>query len=202
MICQLLTINIRMILAKPFQLENLKTIQEIILDFLSKKHIDYDRSDVYNGWVDELMSIKIISEEINKVLPTFEILGMGLIIMKPYGTMPIHSDTSDWVLDDRGDINLNGTYAFNIPILNYENTFTSFYESSKDPEFAMDTNLSDNDEPQAYFRYDEDCCREIHRIEMSQPHLINTKVPHCGHNPNPTPRILLNVRFNPNSETL
>jgi hypothetical protein len=53
-----------------------------------------------------------------------------------------------------------------------------------------------------YFIYNEEDCVEVHRVEMSQPHLINIKVPHTAINDTDKVRMTLSIRFDPESEIL
>lgn len=97
-----------------------------------------------------------------------------------YKEIPIHKDNAR-----------EFDYSLNLPILNTENTYTTFYKSMEEPT----TLYLPNGLP--YDAYDKQHCVEIDVVELLQPTIFNVKVPHgvTIHNKT-TPRISLALRLN------
>lgn len=178
--------------AKPITLNNLKNIQSIICAVASTKDLTQQDLTQYNffyDWSEKLKNFPIIINTIKDHFPKFKIKAVAIVVLLPRSKLNIHRDHND-------DVSL-GTYSFNIPILNCENTFTAFYKCNTSSTIKY---LSNN--IPYYHMYNEEDCVEVHRIEMSQSHLINIKTPHAAINDTDKVRMTLAIRFDPESEIL
>jgi hypothetical protein len=81
------------------------------------------------------------------------------------------------------------TYSFNIPIRNCENTFLNYYKANGD-EVINYTELG-----YPYRTFDTKDCELIDQVEMCQPYIVDTSVPHAVVNPNNTTRTLIAIRL-------
>lgn len=104
-------------------------------------------------------------------------------IIVSYDDLPIHKDTGDFI------------YSLNIPIQNTSGTYTVFYYTNNpairvkiDGEGANDLD---------YYEFNDKSVKIIDKIEMIEPAIINTQVPHnVIHNTENFPRITLCLRLN------
>jgi hypothetical protein len=78
----------------------------------------------------------------------------------------------------------------NFGISNTEKTHTAFYR-------VVTGNLVRKTLPNGitWNSYEQAQLEELARIDLAKPTLINTKVPHCVHNPTADPRISMSFRF-------
>lgn len=168
--------------ANPIILDNLKKIQSIVRAVASTK--DLTQHNFFYDWTEKFKNFPVIIDTVKDHFPIFKINSVAIIVLPPLSKLDIHHDVS------------LGTYSFNIPILNCENTFTAFYKCNTGPTMTYTSNNL------PYFIYNEEDCVEVHRIEMNQPHLINIKVPHTAINDTDKGRMTLSIRFDPESEIL
>lgn len=97
-----------------------------------------------------------------------------------YKEIPIHKDNAH-----------EFDYSLILPILNFQDTYTCFYTSNKDPE----TKYLPNGLP--YDSYNESSCTLIDRVEITSPTLLNVKTPHSVMIGNgPIPRVTISLRLN------
>jgi hypothetical protein len=153
---------------------NLKDLQKIILESCPNK----TKSDFYllrNVNCLEIPEFQSMLSYLN-ILNYMNTTSISIAVLEPYVNMPIHTDTG------------SHNFSLNIPIQNCDNTWTVWYETEQVPIYI--------DKP-SHYQYSADLCKEIGRIEMSNPYIINTDIPHAAYNPNNSTRILLAVRLRP-----
>jgi hypothetical protein len=106
-------------------------------------------------------------------------------IVVSYSDIPIHIDMSP---------SNHFNYSFNIPIKNTKNTYTVFYEISKDLDQII-VQIPDGS-PYGYYPNDPKKVKPIDSIEMTVPVIINTQIPHnVIHKSKNFPRINLLCRL-------
>jgi len=90
---------------------------------------------------------------------------------------------------DTGEFN----YSLNLPILNCENTFIKFYETSIEPRIV--NYITSTKSSATYLGFYKKDCQLVKSLEMTKPHIINVKIPHGIANPNKATRITLLIRL-------
>lgn len=101
-------------------------------------------------------------------------------VVLTYKEIPIHKDNAH-----------EFDYSLILPILNVQDTYTCFYNCSKDPE----TRYLPNGLP--YDSYAESSCTLIDRVEITSPILLNVKTPHgVTIGEGVTPRVTIALRLN------
>lgn len=118
-------------------------------------------------------------------------------------SMPIHIDTDP---DDPGSLPLDLTgEAINVPLLNFDNSFTAWYAATKlgaapsSSEFfnspaELIKNLVMNCSNSGIL-YDEDSAVEVARARLTQPIYLNVSIPHRAINLGSRPRTTLSLRL-------
>jgi hypothetical protein len=80
----------------------------------------------------------------------------------------------------------NFRYSFNIPILNTENTYLTFYDCPPG---------NDKETTVPFIEYDKNTCSVIKRVETTKPAIIDTSVPHQYESYNDKPRVMILIRL-------
>jgi hypothetical protein len=168
-------------LSFPISIYPLKKIQEDIL-----KHFPWDKLNKGPSlfYIPNNLDIFLNIKELNDVLNNLELISyvrsFAFNVTQPNTVSNIHIDTGE------------SCYSFNLPLLNCDNTYTAFYETTKEPilkEYKAINQII------TYRWYDPIFCTEIHKIEMNIPHIINIYTPHNIINTNNTHRITFLIRF-------
>jgi len=175
---------------KPYQkinIDNLDRISEDCFDIISEAGIPKS-TDLY--YLDIEQPDRFKNNELLKSL----MLDLKLYdywfctaVVVSYDDMPIHTDAGSF------------HYSFNIPIRNTKKTYTMFYETSDQP---VQQQVQDGS-AYNFFKFDSNTIKMIDKIEMLQPAIINTQIPHnVIHFSSDLPRITillrLNLSFDPN----
>ena len=165
----------------PIYLENIKTIQEKVIDVFPKESLsEKDNLFYLPNNLDIFMNIPELKKELDNLNWTNYVHSFGFYtIQKSYGT-PLHIDS--------------GTcqYSLNIPILNCKNTFVNFYKTNTEPvksSYMAFGKLID------YYKYNITDCVLQDKLEMTSPHVIKVKEVHNVTNINSLPRITLLIRL-------
>jgi hypothetical protein len=163
----------------PVYLENLSTIQQKVLQLFPKDKLDKSELFYIPDDLKLFLGIPELKTELDKLGWTQYIDCFGFYVVQKTTGSTIHTDTGN----DR-------VFSFNIPILNCENTFVNYYESTAEPIKKTLPNKVD------YYYYDPAYCTLIDSFEMTSPHVINVSKIHNITNDNDRPRITLLVRLN------
>jgi hypothetical protein len=167
-------------LTYPINLKSIKEIQQNILDHFPWENIDQLSLFYLPDNVKLFLSIKELKTVLNDLGFLPYIRSFAFNVAKPNDVKSIHVDTGP------------SSYSFNLPLFNCDNTYTIFYQSSKDPILKE---YSEMNQIITYRYYDPSFCKEIHRIEMNDPYIINIYTPHNIINPNNSYRITFLIRF-------
>jgi len=98
----------------------------------------------------------------------------------------IHIDNPDWT---------HRCYAFNMPVVNCESSWTAFYKCIE--EDLDSTLIGDQDNYKVARVYKTESCQEIGRLPASQPAWVNVSTPHRPVTSNDSIRLLISTRFWP-----
>lgn len=152
-----------MILFKKITIDDvdLKEIQNDCRLVLSQAGLP-DHSHFYyleeiNDRFQKIQSLKNLLIKLN--LSDYWILTAIIIL---YNDAEIHVDSGEF------------NYSLVIPLQNNQEAYTVFYESMADP---VATNVPTEDS-YTFYEFAPENCREISRVEITMPTLINVKVPH------------------------
>jgi len=161
------------------------------LDIIRQKAIDLLPESLLQGYSItrniEIENKLFEIEELQAVISQFG--GMSMVhsmafnISRPFQKPGLHVDDGTFI------------YSFNIPLLNYENTFLNVYE--KVEKLIMMKHRDKYDNIISYWGVRPDDCKLIEKIETVHPHFLNTKFPHSVENQNNSIRFNMLIRFNP-----
>lgn len=167
---------------RVIDLPNFIAIQQILRIFVSTLMLD-DTDGVFPivGGVD----IHNEAKTIGPLVESLKSIGMydswvATSLVLTYNEIPVHKDNAH-----------EFDYSLNLPILNTEKTYTSFYRVTQPPV----TKYLPNGLP--YDMYEKEYCEVIDAVEVNTPTLLNVKVPHgVTLGGGQVPRITLALRIN------
>lgn len=161
------------------------------LDIIRQKAIDILPTSLYHGYsitrnlVVENQLFQI--EEFQEVLERFGgmdmVHSMAFNISRPFQKPGLHVDDGTFI------------YSFNIPLINYKNTFLNVYQ--KVDNLVMMKHRDRYDNIISYWGVRPEDCVLLERIETIQPHFLNTKFPHSVENENYSIRFNMLTRMKP-----
>ena len=163
-------------------LPNFRLIQRVLQVLISTLQLD-DKDGVYPvvGGVDihtQLRSIGPLADSMISIGLYDSWVATSLVLT--YKEIPIHKDNAN-----------EFDYSLNLPIINTDNTYTTFYNTNALPT----TRYLPNGLP--YDAYDKESCQVIEVVEVTSPTLLNVKVPHgVTLSSGSVPRITLALRIN------
>jgi hypothetical protein len=163
----------------PVKIENLNIIQAEVMKLFPAENETYSTLFYIQNSVSEFLKIDSLREQLQRLGLIDNIVSIAfynLHTTEPKGS-PIHVDHGE------------STFSLNLPIKNCDNTFVNFYTSTTEPE----KRFSNANVP--YYYIDDSKCRLVDQIEMTQPYIINVKVPHNVVNPNKENRKTLLIRL-------
>jgi hypothetical protein len=167
---------------RTIDLPNFSSILQILRVFISTLQLEkYDGVFPAIGGVDIHMQSKAISP----LADGMRSIGLynswvATSLVLTYNEIPVHKDNAH-----------EFDYSLNLPILNTERTYTSFYKVTHPPV----TKYLPNGLP--YDVYEKECCEVLDVVEIKAPTLLNVKVPHgVTLSGGPVPRITLALRIN------
>jgi hypothetical protein len=166
---------------KPYyklRFENLELFQQYSLSIISNKDLTTPGLNYYQ-YVQKLQQHDSFKTCVKRYGLENLITGIGIYVQPPNHTAPIHTDISD-----------KFSWSFNIPLLNYHNTYTNFFK----PIGTGNKIASTNNSSIHYTIYNNHECQLIDTLELTSPHIINTQIPHNIVNPNLQSRTILTVR--------
>jgi hypothetical protein len=163
-------------------LPNFTVIQRILQIFVSTLQLD-ESDGVFPvmGGVDihnEAITIGPLVDSLKSIGLYDSWVATSLVLT--YNEIPVHKDNAH-----------EFDYSLNLPILNTENTYTSFYNVTQPPV----TKYLPNGLP--YDVYEKEYCEVIDTVEINAPTLLNVKVPHgVMLGGGQVPRVTLALRIN------
>ncbi len=165
----------------PVTVDNLAEIQNEVMSLFPKENEKRTVLFYIENNVEEFLKLKSLREQLERLglLDYVSNIAFHHVLPTAPQGATVHIDHS------------KSTYSFNLPIKNCDNTFVNFYRTDSVPE----TRLNSVGVP--YYHLDESKCSFANRIEMSQPYIINVKVPHNVVNANLKNRITLLIRLKP-----
>lgn len=171
----------------PIQVDNLEIIRSRVLDIippilLESSFINYD--PVLS---DQLLSMPEIISAVEQFGGLDQVERVMFNTMQPYSEYDPHCDFGE------------RRYSFNIPILNFRNTYLTIF--SLDSELLFRTYVNVYGNTVRYYDIDVSKSELLDTIETANPHVLDTKYPHGVQNPNPTTRLNMLIRLK-NSATL
>ncbi len=172
-------------LYKQMGINDLNQLQQQVLNIIDTS--DWETWNLSYKWSDQLFQNNILIKNLRQYNWHNKVKSIGIFALTPDSDFPIHHDST-------GD-----KYSLNIPIQNCNNTYTLFYESEIPPSEQYRYDPVKNHR-QSYWQYDSSRCKEIARIEMSRPHLIDVSGPHNVINPTNKTRIIMLVRLSTDIE--
>jgi hypothetical protein len=174
-------------MSKPYRqiyIENIDTIRAKVLELMPSSMLNADTSFVYNSELHEqLMTIPDLITAVEQFGGMSQVNRIAFLIVKPYEKCGTHCDYST----------LN--YSFNIPILNFVDTYIRMY--THDPEMTLCSYTNVLGKTIQFWSVDENRCQLINEIETIYPHIIDTRFPHQVINNRPTVRINMLLRLKP-----
>jgi len=129
---------------------------------------------------DQLMTMPEIIDAVEQFGGIQQVNRIAFNIVHPYNSGKPHSDYT-------------GCYSFNIPILNFTNTYLKMY--TPDPEMILNSQTNIFGKTVRYWEVNVNRCQLLHEVETIHPHVIDTKFPHEVINNNPTVRINMLIRL-------
>ena len=126
-------------------------------------------------------------DAVNRVFSWSDLDWISTVITYP-GVEIIHTDYDGIKME-----HFKYYWALNIPVLNCDKTYYSFYEalpgehweSKKTAEYPVDV----------VCHWKKEQLKEVDRVYFTQPMLFNTTTIHCAHNPTNQPRVAISVRM-------
>ena len=161
------------------------------LDIIREKAIGLLPTSLFHGY-SITRNIEIEKQlfkipELQAVLENFGSMAMvhsmAFNISRPFQKPGLHVDDGTFI------------YSFNIPLINYKNTFLNVYE--KVDKLVMMKHRDKYDNVISYWGVRPEDCKLIEKIETVHPHFLNTKFPHSVENENYSIRFNMLIRFNP-----
>jgi hypothetical protein len=165
---------------RPIHIENLKEIQEEVMNLLPEKLLTYSSLTYIENNKEIFLSSNKLSDYLKskKIYDTTGAIAVN--ITKGFGAGTYHVDSGPY------------KHSLNIPISGCENTWINFFKVNSD----YTTVTVENDGlAHRYFRYTEDQCELIYEAETSVPYLLGTKTPHRVINKSNNTRVMLLVRL-------
>jgi len=161
------------------------------LDIIRQKAIDLLPESLLQGYSitrnieieNKLFEIKELQAVISRFGGMSMVHSMAFNISRPFQKPGLHVDDGTFI------------YSFNIPLLNYENTFLNVYE--KVEKLIMMKHRDKYDNVISYWGVRPEDCKLIEKIETVHPHFLNTKFPHSVENENDLIRFNMLIRFKP-----
>jgi hypothetical protein len=163
----------------PVKIENLNIIQAEVMKLFPAENENQSTLFYIQNSVSEFLKIDLLREQLQRLGLIDNIVSIAfynLHTTRPSGGA-LHIDHGE------------STFSLNLPIKNCDNTFVNFYTSSVEPEKRF------NEANVPYYHIDAANSSLIDRIEMTQPYIINVKVPHNVVNPNRESRKTLLIRL-------
>lgn len=166
------------------EVDDLKEIQQAVLEKIPEELLKKNDLFYVKDSIKFFLDIPAVKSLLDKLGFTNHIHdnGIAVNVTMPGVELPIHYDSDKFI------------YSFNIPILNYENTYVNFWETESQPK----------DFPRVHpvykttvvsKAYDRKLCRLLERIEPLKPVVINTRLPHNVTNKTDKIRVMLLVRL-------
>ena len=170
-------------LYKFINLPNVDKIGEIIWRNLPDE-IKFTSVSIYKT-VDMALFYKCkpLVEAVETIRPWNELDQIAIVVVKPHGRIPIHTDLGEYTIPTK--------YALNFPIFNTDNCYTAFYKLNKDVEGPI--KYQDHGDP--YVSYRDEDVEEIDRMFLTNTAFFNTQVLHSVVNLTDQPRCAITLRF-------
>lgn len=173
-----------------YSLFNVPNLEQIQKEFLPLRAYYIDKISVFNPLSRSELEEKVpaFSNFLKQIDLYDRWITTSMCTIPPGQNYPLHIDS----------LNNTGRFvALNIPIINCENTYTTWYDAEV-KELIWDKLHGHIDST-----YDEAChcdwdtSKEIKRVESKDPMLINVSIPHSVFNPTDKFRFLVSTRFTP-----
>ena len=166
-------------LHKKIHLDNLDIIVKESLKLFPDDKKDNTGLFYINNNRELFLRIPELKNNLDRLELTNHVYGFGFYIVFDRSPLNIHHDNGDII------------YSLNLPLAGCKNTYVNFYKSSSAPTELLTINGN------KYFSYIKEDCELIDQLELTDPHIINVKIPHAVVNKNKEPRITLLIRLNP-----
>jgi hypothetical protein len=165
-------------------IDNLEEIQKAVLkkipvDLLTKNDLFYIKNSI--KFFLDIPEIKTLLDKLGFTKHIHD-NGIAVNVTMPGVELPIHYDSDKFI------------YSFNIPLLNYENTYVNFWET--------DSPATDFPRIHPIYKttvitkaFDRKKCKLTDQIEPLRPCVINTHLPHNVSNKTDKIRVMLLVRL-------
>lgn len=167
---------------KPVHIETLAEIQQEVLKRIPENLLANSNLTYIENSKNVFLSIPVLQDFLKGIGMRWHVLNIAVNITTGNNSGNIHIDSGHY------------EHSLNIPILNCENTFIDFFESTSDPEIVTVTN---NGESHHFFRYMENHCELIYQGDTSIPYILGTKTLHRVVNKSDKTRIMLLIRLIP-----
>jgi hypothetical protein len=170
---------------KSIQVDNLEQLQSAVFEIMPlMPTAGYDSYAMFHNWKDTIRSMPDIENLLCQHNWQNKVVSCAIIVMLPFKKLPIHIDYA------LGEPDSN--CALNIPLINSAGADTIWYSTDSNPEIKF----GPNNKWSEYSYNDEDCVENV-RTQLSQPTLVNIKLPHSVENLQPHRRVILTIRFTP-----
>ena len=163
----------------PIKIENLSIIQNEVVKLFPLENESRSVLFYIKDSIREFLKIDSLREELKRLELIDSIANIAFYNLHTTLNQggAIHIDYGD------------STFSLNLPIRYCDNTFVNFYSSTAEPGKRF------NNANVPYYYVDNSNCNFVDRIEMSEPYIINVKVPHNVVNINQTNRKTLLIRL-------
>lgn len=173
-------------MAKPYRqiyIENLDEIRSNVRKLITPEMMTAE-SIIYDSKLhDRIIAMPEIIAAIEQFGGMSQVWRVAFNIVKPNTTTSTHCDYSDF------------NYSFNIPILNFIDTYIRIY--TPDPKMTARSYTNIFGKNVLYWDVDESRCQLINEIETIYPHIVDIRFPHAVINEQPNVRINMLIRLKP-----
>ena len=179
---------INIIMSKSYRqiyVENLDAIRAKVIELKPLSLMNAVSVTFNRELSDQLMTMPEIIDAVEQFGGIQQVTRIVFNIVPPYNTDNAHCDYA-------------GYYSFNIPILNFVDTYLRMY--TPDPEMTLMSYTNAYGNTVRLWAVDTNRCQLTHEVESIYPHVIDTRLPHQVINNKSTVRVNMLIRLRP--ETL
>ena len=175
---------LNIIMSKPYQLvhvENLDTLRAKVINLMPPSIMTATSVTYNQEYSNQLMALPEIIAAVEQFGGIDQVYRIAFNIVEPVSTTAIHCDYSEF------------NYSFNIPILNFVDTYLKIY--TPDPEMTLLSYTNVYGNCVKYWKVDKNRCELIDQVETIYPHVLDFRYPHAVVNEQPTIRINMLIRL-------
>lgn len=147
-------------LYKKIEFNNFEEIRNQILTFFPSELNNTTSLFYVENNLEKFLGIELLHKELERLDLVDKVVSFGFYIIQPNSSSVIHTDHGDY------------TYSLNLPLIGCEKSLVVFYEAKKEPTLLRTVAGS------MYYNYEHADCTIIDHLSLTQPCVMNIKVPH------------------------